>query len=150
MIEKSKFSSSIGSICVAINFATKYRHAIFQNTQVKKRCEEIIREVENVYRDKYGIKILEIGIDTDHIHILITFGVNISLSKVVQLIKGRSSFFLFKEFPYLRERYFWGGHLWSPAYYFDSTGNAGFEHHSEYIQKQGEERNQLTLNSFIS
>jgi REP element-mobilizing transposase RayT len=46
----------------------------------------------------------------DHIHLLLSVPPSISLSKVVQHIKGKSSRKILQEFEVLRKKY-WGQHL---------------------------------------
>jgi len=43
-IDKVSYSSSLGIQVVAVNFAVKYRHAIFTESKVKRRVIESFRE----------------------------------------------------------------------------------------------------------
>jgi len=66
----------------------------------------------------------------------------------MQLLKGVSSRKLLRAFPWLRQRFFWGGHVWSPAYYFDSVGDVDSDTMNAYVRSQGT-KNQLSLNYFM-
>ena len=37
-------------------------------------------------------------------------------------IKGRTAIRVFKKFPYLRERPYWGNHFWAQGYCVDTVG----------------------------
>ena len=59
----------------------------------------------------------------------------LSPSKLVQFMKGRSSRLLQQEFPALRKRY-WGQHLWARGYFVATSGNVTDEAIMEYIRQQ--------------
>jgi putative transposase len=61
-----------------------------------------------------------------------------SLSKVAQLLKGKSSYKLQKEFPDLKKRY-WGQHIWSKGYFCATVGAVTEELVKKYIEHQGAE-----------
>ena len=142
-IDKVSYSSSLGVQVVAVNFAVKYRHAIFTEGKVKRRVIESFRETESEYGPRNGLRILELGVDKDHVHLVFQWGPGISLSKIIQLLKGRSARDVLRAFPDLKTNKFWGGHMWSPAYHFLTTGTADLKHHLEYVQSQGEPRRPL-------
>jgi putative transposase len=107
----------------------KYRYKIFYERQVKKDCELVINDIcrEN------GYKIHAMEIVEDHVHLFLEFHPSISLSRVVQSLKGGSSYRLFKLHPELKERY-WGGRLWSSGKFFRSVGNVTADTISHYIK----------------
>ena len=60
---------------------------------------------------------------------------DLSVSRAVQYLKGRSSHKLLSEFGILRKRY-WGQHLWARGYWVASSGNVTDEVWVEYIKNQ--------------
>ena len=74
-------------------------------------------------------------VSSDHIHMFISYKPQISLSKLVQYLKGGSARVLFQEFGYLRKQY-WGNHLWSRGYMAISSGNITDEMIQRYIEEQ--------------
>ncbi len=74
----------------------------------------------------------------DHVHILISAPACMSPAKIAQLLKGKSSYRLQREFPELRKRY-WGQHLWSRGYFCATVGAVTEEQVKEYIENQEEE-----------
>ena len=63
---------------------------------------------------------------------------NISVSDMMQYLKGRSSKKLQEEFPELKKRY-WGQHLWATGYFCRTVGTVTDEIIKEYIEKQDED-----------
>ena len=75
------------------------------------------------------------SINRDHIHMLIGIPPNMSVSKAVQYLKGKSSHKLMSEFRQLKKRY-WGQHLWARGYWVATSGNVTDEVWMEYIKNQ--------------
>lgn len=75
------------------------------------------------------------SINRDHVHMLIAIPPNLSVSKAVQFLKGKSSHKLLSEYRILRKRY-WGQHLWARGYWVSSSGNVTDEVWQDYIKNQ--------------
>ena len=74
----------------------------------------------------------------DHVHILVSAPPNMSASKIMQYIKGKSSRKLMMEFRHLNKQ-FWGRHIWARGYFVATSGNVTDEVIQEYIRLQGQE-----------
>ncbi len=82
---------------------------------------------------KMDVQILEFNGEADHIHALLDFPPKISVSQIVNALKGVSS----RRYgqagfpkPYGKEA------LWSPSYFVSSVGGAPVEVLKQYIQDQ--------------
>jgi len=75
------------------------------------------------------------SVNRDHVHMLLSIPPQLSVSRAVQYLKGRSSHKLLSEFASLRKRY-WGQHLWARGYWVASSGNVTDEVWMEYIMTQ--------------
>ena len=65
--------------------------------------------------------------------VLLVSGVpQVSVSKLIQKLKGKSSFKLQREFASLRKQY-WGQRMWARGYFACSTGNVTDEMITDYI-----------------
>ena len=128
----NSFSSSFGQTTMHMCFVTKYRHKVFSFERIKSFCEHMIRKTAA----KYDIEVKEIGFDKDHVHMLLGLKPTMSPSEASRLLKGVSSRKIFLAFPWLKN-ILWGGHLWSPAYFFDSVGDNTFDHLTGYVRNQG-------------
>lgn len=141
----SSYSSSIGDLSAHLCFMPKYRHKIFKHKEVKDFCEGVFYQIA----EEYGFSIEELGFDIDHVHLVINLTNKYSACQVAKLLKGISARKLFQAFPWLKSKYFWGSHLWSPAYFFDSVGTVNKGIINNYVKKQEIKGNQLRLNAFM-
>ena len=114
-------------------WTTKYRKAVLTG-QVGVRLRELVREVCRTNE----IEILQGHVSRDHVHILVSAPPNMSASKIMQYIKGKSSRKLMMEFRHLNKQ-FWGRHMWARGYFVATSGNATDEVIQEYIRLQGRE-----------
>lgn len=114
-------------------WTTKYRKSVLSG-QVGIRLRELVREVCRTN----DIEILQGHVSADHVHILVSAPPNMSASKIMQYIKGKSSRKLMMEFRHLNKQ-FWGRHIWARGYFVATSGNVTDEVIQEYIRLQGQE-----------
>ena len=100
-----------------IVWTTKYRYKVLRG-RIAERARELIRQSCN----SMNVNILKGAIGKDHIHILVSCPPSLAVSKLVQLLKGKTSRVLLSENKELKRRY-WGQHLWSSGYFCRSVGN---------------------------
>jgi putative transposase len=82
------------------------------------------------------VEILEGHVRPDHVHLLVSVPPNLSPSRVMQYVKGKSSHRMLMDWRKLREE-FWGRHLWSRGFFVCSSGNVTDKVIAEYIRLQG-------------
>ena len=111
-------------------WVTKYRKSVLTG-EVGIRLRELVREVCR----SNDIEILQGAVSRDHVHVLLSCPPNLSPSKIMQYIKGKSSRKLLQEFRHLQKQ-FWGRHLWARGYFVASSGNVTDEAIMAYIQQQ--------------
>jgi putative transposase len=126
-----KFSHKVGLNYWHIEFATKYRYNMFGKFKQKSLVEACIRNVAH----KHNIKIHNISIMSDHVHMLVTLPHNITDSKALMLLKGGSAFLFFKHHPKSRLRLS-RGHLWSAGGCATTVGYNEFNTVQNYILNQ--------------
>lgn len=108
----------------------KYRRKVLTRA-MSARLKVLIREIAA----EIDAEVLAVEEDVDHVHVLLSLKPTHTLSKVVQRIKGKTAYLMFREFPTLRNR-LWGGHLWSPSKYVVTVGGATIETVKKYIDSQ--------------
>ena len=113
---------------VHLVWITKYRYKII-NIAMGKRLIEILR----VVCKNNNLKIISGAIDSDHVHMYLSIRPNLSVSKIVQLLKGISSNKMMQEFPELQKKY-WGRHFWARGYFASSVGMIDHETIQNYIK----------------
>ena len=114
-------------------WTTKYKKPILEG-RLGRRIRDLIREI----CDTHQIQIIRGHISKDHIHIFISMPPQISVSKIVQYIKGKTSRKILLENPNLNKR-FWGKHFWSRGYFAASSGAITDEMIIDYIKYQDED-----------
>ena len=114
-----------------LEWCPKYRYNMLRKQENKNLCKQILREVAS--RHKIGIT--ELSVMLDHIHILVTLPLTMSVSKAFHLLKGASAHELFKRKPNFRKRYP-RGHFWSPGKFCRTVGDADLETVTRYVRDQ--------------
>lgn len=123
-------SHSIYDLKYHIVFCTKYRYRVLTG-QIANRARELIREICSTN----DVEIVSGSMSPDHVHLLISVPPGISVSRIVQYVKGKSSRKLQQEFELLRKKY-WGQHLWARGYFVVTVGNVNAEDVQKYIENQ--------------
>lgn len=114
-------------------FVPKYRKPVLRG-DVALRVRELTRQICHANE----IEIVRGHIRPDHVHLLLSVPPSLSPSRVMQAIKGKTSYRLLSEFRALRKE-FWGRHLWARGYFVASSGNVTDEVIKKYIELQGVE-----------
>ena len=113
-----------------IVWITKYRKKAMVGL-VAERVRDLIRQIckEN------EVEILKGHVSRDHVHLFVSVPPHLAISKLVQYLKGKSSYKLLQENKQL-SREFWGRHLWGRGYFVATSGNITDEVILDYIEKQ--------------
>ncbi len=110
---------------------------------------EIQKPLLAVFGDEVKKKILEISktsrfeidtmeVDQNHIHLLVKYEPNISISRIVERIKQGTTYHLWQRHPNRLRLEFWKKNtFWSPSYFACSVGKASDETIRKYIEEQG-------------
>ena len=109
---------------------TKYSHHVLKGV-VALRLRDIIREI----CIQHKMTIVKGNVRSNHIHILVEAPAYLSVAKIVQLIKGKSSYRLQREFSQLKKVY-WGSHLWARGYFGATVGAVTEDLIKQYIENQ--------------
>lgn len=64
------------------------------------------------FSGRLGCQIVELNVQLDHVHLLIKVPPKQSISELMGALKGRSAIRVFKQFPHLKKRPYWGNHFW--------------------------------------
>jgi putative transposase len=119
---------SISDLRIHLVCVTKYRRSVL--------TAESLSVIEKSFRDvaaKMDFQVQEFNGEPDHIHALIEYPPKLSISQMVNALKGVSS-----------RRYGQAGYpkpygkdaLWSPSYFVSAVGGAPLEVLKRYIQEQ--------------
>ena len=112
-------------------FVTKYRRYVFDADAIQK----LRLHFANVCKD-FEAELVEMDGEDDHVHLLVNYPPKVSVSALVNSLKGVSSRMIRKNnYSSIRKK-LWGGALWSPSYFAGSCGGAPIEIIRQYIEQQ--------------
>ncbi len=142
-IEMQHYSHKVGVNVHHLEWCTKYRYQMLRQDKYKKVCEDAVRK----QAERHSIKIRELFVMPEHVHISCELPPSMSQSKALQLLKGGSSYLLFRQQPKFRLRYP-QGHFWSPGAYAGSVGYTTVDAVDHYVRNQ-EDIHQRKLADFV-
>lgn len=118
---------SVTNLMSHLIFVPKYRRNIF-TAESLSAVEDSMR----VVAQSMDFEIIEFNGESDHVHLLIEYPPKLSISTLVNHLKGVSSrIYRQKKFESPHKE-----HLWSPSYFAISVGGAPLEVLKQYIQNQ--------------
>ena len=117
-----------------IVWITKYRKKVLSGI-IGERVRELLRQICK----EHEVEILKGHVSEDHIHLFVSVPPQLSISKLVQYLKGKSSYKLMQESKQI-SKLFWGRHLWARGYFVATSGNITDEVIMEYIKNQDLEK----------
>jgi len=106
---------------VHLVFITKYRKSIFTSDDI----DELHTIFTGIFLS-FESELVEMDGERDHVHLLVNYPPKVSISKLVNSLKGASSRVMRKNNERFK-RIYWKGVLWSPSYFGASCGGAPIE-----------------------
>ncbi len=114
-------------------FVCKYRKRLLEG-DMQLTVKDIFSDIEKV--SDFVIEVMET--DRDHIHMLVSYPPNISVTSIVRKLKQNSTRELWERYPTWLCHHFWKEHtFWSDGYFVCSIGEASPETVRRYIENQG-------------
>lgn len=116
---------------VHLVFVTKYRHGVF----TKEVIDDLRTIFSKVCKD-FEAELVEFDGEDDHVHLLVNYPPKVSVSALVNSLKGVSSRMIRqKNHPSIAQK-LWGAALWSPSYFAGSCSGAPIAVIRQYIEQQ--------------
>ncbi len=112
-------------------FVTKYRRSVFT-----KAVLEDLKEIFASVCQDFEAELVEFDGEKDHVHLLINYPPKVSVSRLVNSLKGVSSRLIRKKRYACIQDTLWAGALWSPSYFAASCGGAPISIIKQYIEQQ--------------
>ena len=95
----------------------KYRFRV-----LKGAIAEEVATCIRIFSEQLGCEIVEMNVQIDHVHLLVMVPPKVSVSGFVGTIKGRTAIRVLNKFRKLKEKPYWGNHLWARGYCVDTVG----------------------------
>ena len=127
-----------------IVWVPKYRFRVLKGA-IKDLVESDIR----MLCEWKQCEITEMNIQSDHIHLLVSVPPKVSISKLMGVLKGKVAIKLFKSYPKLKQKPYWGNHFWARGYFVNTVGidEEMIKRYVKYQEKE-EKKNEVNQKSF--
>jgi putative transposase len=116
---------------VHLVFVTKYRRGVLDDGMLRL-CESVTRKA----CEDFGAKLREFNGEADHVHLHVNYPPKVSVSALVNSLKGVSARMPRSEYTRRVNRARINGHSWSPSYFAASCGGAPLSIIRQYIKQQ--------------
>ena len=113
----SKLSHVLWCCQYHIVWVPKFRYRVLRGS-----VGEEVHNCIHVFAGRLGCVIIELNVQPDHVHLLVKIPPKVSISDFTGSVKGQMAIRVFKKFPYLRERPYWGDHFWANGYCVNTVG----------------------------
>lgn len=130
MQELRRGRHSVSVLNVHLVFATKYRRGAFDAAALDWLAGRFAEICEHM-----DCRLLASDGEDDHVHLLVEYPPKISISVLVNTLKGASSQVLRRVRPDIA-RFYRQGVLWSPSYFAASAGEAPLAALKQYVENQ--------------
>jgi putative transposase len=134
-----RLSHSLYECKYHIVFCPKYRHRIFKD----EVAEYTRQQIYSLCQQKEDIEVLELTLQPDHIHLVVSIAPKYAVSGFMGYLKGKLALRLFQQYEQLGKRY-WGRHLWSRGYCVSTIG-LDEEKIRKYVQWQEQQEKHAAL-----
>jgi putative transposase len=125
------YEHAVGTIMLHVQWCTKYRYQMFRKEENRALLSACVRRAASMHE----IKIIELNVQPEHVHCIVLVRFNMSVSKVLQLLKGISSRLFFQHKEKARLRYP-RGNLWSRGNFASSVGFVQLDVVQNYVKNQ--------------
>ncbi len=116
MSEFNKLAHAVWQCKYHLIWCPKYRFKIFK-VILQQSVEEILRQLCEWKK----LEILEINVQEDHLHMVLSIPPKFSVSETVGFLKGKCAIKIFDKHLELKKRY-WGRHFWAKGYCVSTVG----------------------------
>ena len=117
MSKYKKLSHVVYKCDYHIVWVPKYRFRILKGL-IKEQLEKDLR----MLCEWKKAEILELNIQEDHIHLVISIPPKVSISEMMGMLKGKTAIKIFKSYPELKKKPYWGNHFWARGYFVNTIG----------------------------
>lgn len=122
---------SVYNLNYHIVLVTKYRNKVLTGG-----IERFVKEQVPIICARYEWDTLALEVMPEHVHLFVSAPPTIAPNTIAKTLKSILAVAVFREFPTLKRRRFWGSGLWSDGCYYGSAGAVSSEIIQRYIANQ--------------
>jgi putative transposase len=141
MSDLRKLAHAVWQCKYHIIWCPKYRFKIMKGA-LRESVDEILRQLCGWKK----LELLEMNVQEDHVHLVISIPPKFAVSEVVGFLKGKCAIKIFDKHLELKKRY-WGRHFWAKGYCVSTVGldETKVRRYVKWQQKKDERAEQLKL-----
>ena len=141
MSDLRKLAHAVWQCKYHIIWCPKYRFKIMKGA-LRQSVDEILRQLCEWKK----LELLEMNVQEDHVHMVVSIPPKFSVSEVVGFLKGKCAIKVFDKHLELKKRY-WGRHFWAKGYCVSTVGldEEKVRQYVRWQQKKDERLEQLKL-----
>ena len=110
-----KLSHSIWHCQYHVVWIPKYRYKVLRGA-VGREVDHCIR----AFTEQQHSEVIELNVQVDHVHLVVSVPPKISISDFMGRIKGRTAIRVLNHFRELRTKPYWGNQFWAKGYCVDT------------------------------
>ena len=116
-IKYRKLSHSIYHCNYHIVWTPKYRFRILEGI-----LADMVEDKIKTISEWKEVEVIELNVQPDHVHLVCSIPPKLSVSNYVGIVKGKTATQMFKTFPRMKKKPYWGNHFWSRGYFVSTIG----------------------------
>ena len=117
MSKYKKLSHAIYYCVYHIVWVPKYRYRVLSGA-IGELVERDVRGIS----EWLGCEVKELNVRVDHVHVVVSIPPKVSISEYMGTVKGKTAIKLFKSYPGMRVKPYWGNHFWARGYFVSTVG----------------------------
>jgi len=122
---------SVYNLNYHIVLVTNYRHEVFTGA-----VEDHIKDQMPVLCQRYGWEQLALEVMPNHLHLFVSAPPTTAPVTIATTMKSILALSVFRAFPLLKKKHFWGSGLWSDGCYYGAAGTVSAATIAMYIANQ--------------
>ena len=104
------------------------------------KCIRLFCEQKNCEEQEWNVQ-------ADHVHMVLLVPPKVSISDLMGILKGRTAIRMFRNYPTLKTKLYWGNHFWADGYCADTVG-VNEEMIRTYVRYQEKQERQMEQQRF--
>lgn len=121
---------------------TRLRYHLIFSTKYRTKCligiENAVHDALRKVEQNSDFRIHAAGVDQDHVHLVVSFKPNWSLTQIVRRLKQQSTHLLWEAETEHLQKFYWGSKrkLWTGGYFAETVGRVSEEKILDYVNNQ--------------
>lgn len=94
----------------------------YQFRVLKDAVKEMVDKDIRMLCEWKGCEVEELNVREDHAHLMVSIPPKVSVSELIGTLKGKLATKIFKSYPVLKKKPYWGNHFWARGYLVSTVG----------------------------